>query len=108
MPGGSCNCVIGQPVPRRWLSHERGSSESRERVLTLYLRSGPFLAGQNAGKGPLCGWPECGVDEYLTDLQEEQLWREQLSAGRTAMAAPEAEYLEEATAWDALAVPEKP
>lgn len=48
------------------------------------------------------------VDEYLTQLQREQSWREQMSAARTAMADPDAEYLEETAAWDSLAMPESP
>ena len=48
------------------------------------------------------------VDEYLTELQREQSWREQVSAARTAMADPDAEYLEETAAWDSLAMPESP
>ncbi len=46
------------------------------------------------------------IDEYLTDLQQEQDWREQMTAARLAMADPDAEYLEETAAWDSLEMPE--
>lgn len=46
------------------------------------------------------------VDEYLTDLQQEQVWREQMTAARAAMADPDAEYLAETAAWDSLEMPE--
>ncbi len=46
------------------------------------------------------------VDEYLTDLQQERVWLEQMAAARAAMADPDAEYLDETAAWDSLATPE--
>lgn len=46
------------------------------------------------------------IDEYLTDLQREQAWREQMTAARVAMADPDSEYLEETAAWDSLEMPE--
>lgn len=48
------------------------------------------------------------VDEYLTDLQRERMWQEQMAAARAAMADPDAEYLDETAAWDSLAMPESP
>lgn len=46
------------------------------------------------------------IDEYLTDLQQEQEWREQMTAARLAMADPDDEYLEETAAWDSLEMPD--
>ncbi len=46
------------------------------------------------------------IDEYLTDLQQEQDWRERMATARLAMADPDADYLEETAAWDSLEMPE--
>lgn len=43
------------------------------------------------------------IDEYLSELQQEQTWREQMAAARVAMADPDDEYLEETAAWEVCA-----
>lgn len=42
------------------------------------------------------------VDEYLSYLLNEVVWRQRLDAAQAAMSHPDEEYLEETGAWDDL------
>lgn len=48
------------------------------------------------------------VDEFLTELLEEQSWRERMSTARAAMARPDTRYVEETAAWDSLEMAQSP
>ena len=48
------------------------------------------------------------VDEFLTELLEEQSWRERMSTARAAMARPDTRDLEETAAWDSLEMLQSP
>lgn len=43
------------------------------------------------------------IDQYLTKLVTEQLWRQRMELARRLMTKPDAEYLEEIESWDSAA-----
>ena len=43
------------------------------------------------------------IDEYLTKIVTEQLWRERMELARHMMQEPDAEYLLETESWDTTA-----